>query len=107
MRISDVPESSAMKRERPMPTGARKVPLCFSAASMKMQKTSSAVKNISMNSPCTMLEPPPRVVDTFSGPGKSAETTAAEAIEPKICDINTRPPRVQLTAPIRHMPRVT
>lgn len=31
-----------------MPMGAMKVPLCFSAASMKIVKTSSAVRNISM-----------------------------------------------------------
>jgi hypothetical protein len=34
-----------------MPIGAMKVARCFSAASMKMVKTSSAVKNISMKSP--------------------------------------------------------
>lgn len=36
----DVPVSSAMKSERPIPTGAMKVPLCFSAANMKIVKTS-------------------------------------------------------------------
>jgi hypothetical protein len=34
-----------------MPIGAMKVARCFSAASMKMVKTSSAVKNISMKRP--------------------------------------------------------
>ncbi len=31
-----LPASSAMKSARPMPIGARNVPLCFSAASMKL-----------------------------------------------------------------------
>ena len=34
------PVSSAMNNDKPMPTGAIKVALCFSAASMKMVKTS-------------------------------------------------------------------
>ena len=46
--VKYTPESSAMKSESPMPTGARNVPLCFSAASKKMVITSCAVKNISM-----------------------------------------------------------
>ena len=33
------PVSSAMNNDRPMPMGAMKVALCFSAASMKMVKT--------------------------------------------------------------------
>ena len=37
-----------MNKDKPIPIGARKVPLCFSAASMKMVKTSMAVVNISM-----------------------------------------------------------
>lgn len=46
--VKYTPDSSAMKSERPIPTGARNVPLCFSAASRKMVITSCAVKNISM-----------------------------------------------------------
>lgn len=40
-----------MKRASPMPTGARKVSFDFSAASMRITKTSSAVMNISINKP--------------------------------------------------------
>lgn len=73
-----------------MPTGAMKVALCFSAANMKMVKTSSAVKNISMNRPRTMevstreagVEDKPVV--TFKGPGKRHETIPAAAIAPSI-----------------------
>ena len=45
------PPSSATNNARPMPTGAIKVALLFSAASINMAKTSSAVQNISMNRP--------------------------------------------------------
>jgi hypothetical protein len=69
-----------MKRARPMPTGARNVALCFSAASMKMTKTSSAVRNISIKTPWVIVVWPVRVVFTFKGPGKSAETMPAAQI---------------------------
>lgn len=46
--VKKTPANSATNRARPMPSGAMKVPLCFSAASMKMVSTSSAVRNISM-----------------------------------------------------------
>lgn len=66
-----------------MPTGAMNVPLCFSAASMKIVKTSSAVRNISMNRPWAMEVPPLRLVRTVNGPGKSAEHMAAAVIPPR------------------------
>ena len=47
----DLPTSSAMKRLNPMPTGAIKFPWCFSAASMKIVKTSWAVRIISIMTP--------------------------------------------------------
>lgn len=80
-----LPVSSAIKSERPIPMGAIKVPLCFSAASMKMVKTSSAERNISMKRPCTTEVPPPRFVRTVRGPGNSAEHIAAAVIPPSIC----------------------
>lgn len=46
-----LPASSAMNRESPIPTGATKVALLFSAASIKMVKTNIVVKNISMKTP--------------------------------------------------------
>jgi hypothetical protein len=73
-----------MKRDNPMPMGARKVPLCFSAASMRMVKTNMAVRNISMNRPLTTEVPPPRVVDTFIALGKRQETIPAAAMAPRI-----------------------
>ena len=90
-----------------MPTGAMNVALCFSAASIKMVKTSSAVKNISMKSPCVTVVPPPKAVRTFKGPGNNADTTAAAEIEPSNWDIIRSPPRTHGTAPTRHMPNVT
>ena len=72
-----------MKSDNPIPIGAIKVPLCFSAASMKIVKTSSAVKNISMNRPWTIEVPPPRFVRTVRGPGKRAEQMAAAVIPPR------------------------
>lgn len=113
-----------MKRESPMPIGAKKVPLCFSAASKKIVITSCAVKNISMtvsvlvdapfipidiylHKPCATEVPPPRVVATFMGPGNVAYTTPEAAMLPKICATKTRAARVQPTAPIKAIPRVT
>jgi hypothetical protein len=103
----DKPPSSAMKRERPMPTGAKNVLLCFSAASMIMVKTSWAVRNISMKSPWARLVPPLKLVVTARGPGNKTETTPADAIAPSICAMKTKPPRAKGTAPMRHSPRVT
>ena len=60
---------SAMNSDSPMPTGAMKVARCFSLASMKMVNTSCAVKNISMNKPCTTVVGPPRVVATLKPVG--------------------------------------
>ena len=79
-----LPVSSAMNKESPMPTGAIKVPLCFSAASMNIVKTSSVVKNISMKRACTIEQPPPSDVCTLRGPGKRQDTTAAAAIPASI-----------------------
>lgn len=63
--VKYTPESSAMKRESPMPTGARNVPLCFSAARRKMVITSCAVKNISMTvSPLASVRGPRKKVPT-------------------------------------------
>ena len=96
-----------MNSDSPIPIGAIKVPLCFSAASMKIVKTSCAVRNISMKRPRTTEVPADRFVRTRSGPGKRAETTAAAAMPPRICDITTNTPRTQGTAPMRHMPNDT
>ena len=88
-----IPVSSAMNSERPIPTGAMNVPLCFSAANMKIVKTSSAVKNISMKRPCEIDVPPARLVLTVRGPGKSAETVAAAVMPPKIWEMARNSPR--------------
>ena len=47
----NVPTSSAMKRLNPIPTGAMKLPWCFSAASMNIVKTSCAVRISSIITP--------------------------------------------------------
>jgi hypothetical protein len=105
--VKKTPVSSATKSDKPMPMGARKVPLCFSAASMRMVKTSMAVRNISMNSPLTIEVPPPRVVDTFMAEGKRHETIPAAAMAPRIWPMKTSRPRTHLHAPIRQRARVT
>lgn len=51
--------------------------------------------------------PPPRVVDTFMGPGNVACTTPAAAIDARICEMKISPARAQPTAPIKAIPRVT
>jgi hypothetical protein len=96
-----LPANSAMNNARPIPIGARNVPLCFSAASMKllifscfvpkthykrtyMVKMSCEVKNISIKTPRSRLVfgLELRVVRTRRGPGNNPETTAAAAIDP-------------------------
>lgn len=61
--------NSAMNSDRPIPRGAMNVPLCFSAANMKIVKTNCIVKNISMNSPWATVVGPPSVVATLKPPG--------------------------------------
>ena len=73
-----------MNSERPIPIGARNVPLCFSAASMRIVKMSKAVQNISINRPRGMETPAARVVRTLRSPGNSVDTTAEAAIPPTI-----------------------
>jgi hypothetical protein len=51
--VKRAPARWATKSARPIPIGAMKVARCFSAASMKMVKIRSAVRNISMNKPRT------------------------------------------------------
>jgi len=63
-----------------MPMGARKVALCFSAASMKIVKTRREVMNISKKTPWAGVMPACRVVLAFRGPGRMAEITAAAAM---------------------------
>ena len=96
-----LPVISIMKSDSPIPIGARYVALCFSAASMKMVKTNSAVKNISRKTPCAIVVPPPREVDTLSGPGRIAETTPAAAMPASIWAMKQRMARRGLTAPMR------
>jgi len=64
-----------------MPTGAMNVALCFLFASMKMVKTSSAVKIASMRVPRTKLVSPARVVVlTLNCVGNSPNTLLEAAI---------------------------
>lgn len=89
-----LPISSAMNRESPITMGVMNVPLCFSAASMKMVKTSKADRNISMNSPWMILVPPPSSVRTVKGPGRKVERIAAAVMPPRIWAMVRSAPRV-------------
>ena len=80
VKREQLPASSAIKSAKPMPIGARNVDLCFSAASMKMQKMSWKVKNISINRPRTTEVFRPNLVRTARGPGNKPDTRAAEAM---------------------------
>ena len=90
-----------MKRDSPIPIGARNVALCFSAASMKIVKISSAVRSISMNSPRVIDVPSLRVVRTASGPGNKADTMPAAEIAPSTWENTRRPALSQLMAPTK------
>jgi hypothetical protein len=84
-----------------------KVALCFSAANIKIVKTNCAVRNISINNPCTTLVSPPSVVCTFKAPGNMHSTSALATMPPRIWLRKSRTPRNQGSAPMRHMPKVT
>lgn len=79
-----------------MPTGAMKVARDFSAASMRMTKTRSEVRNISMKTPCVIEVPPESLVMLSSGPdpGRVAELRAVATIEPAIWAGKRKAPRV-------------
>lgn len=82
--------------------------LATSAASIRIVKTSSAVKNISKNSPCGILVPGANLtLKRISGPGISAFITAAAAIDPRIWDIKMNTDRKIGTTPVIHNAKVT
>lgn len=55
-----------MNKARPIPIGAMNVARCFSAASMRMVNTRSAVRNISMKSPWARFVPSANDVATVN-----------------------------------------
>lgn len=83
--VKKTPTISATNNAMPIPTGARNVALCFSAASMKTVKTSKEVRNISRKTPRAGDIPALNVVLTDKGPGTRAWTTPAAAIPASIC----------------------
>jgi len=105
--LENLPVNSAMKSESPIPIGAMNVPLCFSAASIKIVNTSCAVRNISMKRPWTTEVPPPSVVRTVKGPGNKPAQTPAAVIPPASWASVRSIPRRYGKAPTRHMPSVT
>lgn len=72
-----------------------------------MTKMSSAVRKVSMKRPCAMEVEAPRVVATLRGPGKSADTMPAAAMEERSWAMRKRKARRGLRAPMRRRPRVT
>jgi hypothetical protein len=67
-----------------MPTGAMNVLLCFSAASMKIVKSSSAERNIPRNRPWMAGVLLPRFVRTVRKPGKRVGHMAAAVLPQRI-----------------------
>lgn len=90
-----------------MPTGAMKVDLCFSIASIRIVNTSSEVIKASMKTPCASEVPSERVVRTFNGVGNIARTRAEAVMLPTICERNRQIARVAPTAPVAHNAKVT
>lgn len=62
--------------------GRMNIPLCFSFASMKIVKTSSAVSTASMNTPLTKLVPELNVVLTLKPVGNMTLTKKLEKMLP-------------------------
>lgn len=102
-----LPVNSATKSASPIPTGAMKLPVCFSAASMKMVKTRDMVKSISMITPCAIDVVALSSVLTFRPPVNSPLTIAAAAMAATICVTKRSAARTMSMAPIRYIPTVT
>ena len=106
-QTQSIPVSSATKRDSPIPIGAINVAFDFSAARNSTVRTSSAVKNISIKSPCAIDVPPVNLVWTDRVPGNMHKTSAAATIPPSICGGNKSAPRIGGSAPARTKPSVT
>lgn len=98
-----------MNKANPMPMGAINVARDFSAASMRMTKTSSEVRNISMKTPCAIVVPFVKRVMVNSGPlpGNKQELRAAPAIPPSSWAGKRNAPRIHGRVPVKHIPNVT
>lgn len=107
MNRGDLPVNSATKRASPIPTGAMKLPVCFSAANMKIVKTRDIVKSISMMTPCAIVVVALSSVLTFRPPVKRPFTIAAAAIAATICVTKRSVARTMVMAPMRYIPTVT
>lgn len=98
----------ATNNASPIPMGAMNVSLLFSAASMSTTNVSSAVMNISMNTPWVMLVPSERVVlTTPMSPGNMDSTSAPAHIAATICAGTRKRDRITGRVPASTMPRVT
>ena len=86
--------------------GAMKVPLCFSAASMKTEKTKAADSSASMKKPRTTDVPLPSSVSALSSPGKTQLTRPAAVIPASIWLTAMQAPLLQGRLPTRHIPNV-
>lgn len=64
-------------------------------------------KIIDVQRPRVMLVLALKVVETAMEPGNSAKTTPEAAMLPSSCAMKTRPARIQVTAPMSAIPRVT
>ena len=85
----------ATNKARPIPIGARNVSLDFSIASMRTTNTKSAVKNISIKSPCVIEVPPPKSeLASEIGTGNMADTRPPAQSEATSCAGMNSAPRV-------------
>jgi len=92
----------------PTPTGARKVSLLFSTASISTVNTSSHVRNISIKTPCVIDVVGLSVVFTaLMSPGNMHDTRPAATMPARSCVGRKMIPRVQGSLPARHKPNVT
>lgn len=90
-----------------MPTGAMNVALCFSFASMRIVKTSSAVRKASMKRPFGILRPLLRVVRTFAAAGNRPMIRPEAAMLPTICAKKRNNARTNPIAPVNQSASVT
>ena len=96
-----------MNKASPMPIDAMNVALDFSAANIKMVKSSSTVRMASMNKPWAIEVPPLKVVSTSRGVENMQETRATATMSPSTWAGTSSKPRAQESVPLITIPNTT
>jgi hypothetical protein len=107
-KVGNIPPIIATNNARPIPIGAIKVSLLFSAASIRTTNTSSAVIKASMKTPCAMLvSGDNEVLVAATLPGNIHCTNPPALIAARSCAGRRKSPRSGGSVPPSTKPSVT